>query len=66
MYLFIVGLLIPARRFTLIEGRKQAKISLIEGFFGKIESVDKGIVVRDDIEFGHANIVPLWAFGLNY
>ena len=32
----------------------------------QIESVDKGIVVRDDIEFGHANIVPLWAFGLNY
>ncbi len=25
-----------------------------------------GIVVRDDIEYGHANIVPLWQFGLNY
>lgn len=25
-----------------------------------------GIVVRDDIEFGHGNIVPLWHFGLNY
>lgn len=25
-----------------------------------------GIVVRDDIERGHANIVPLWQFGLNY
>lgn len=26
----------------------------------------KGIVVRDDIEFGHANIIPLWHFGLTY
>ncbi|MBR6251052.1 MAG: ATP-binding protein [Bacteroidales bacterium] len=32
----------------------------------QIENVSNGIVVRDDIEFGHANIVPLWAFGLNY
>lgn len=23
-------------------------------------------LVKDDIEFGHLNIVPLWAFGLNY
>lgn len=32
----------------------------------QIESVANGIVVRDDIEIGHGNIVPLWAFGLNY
>lgn len=25
-----------------------------------------GIVVKDDIEFGNANIVPLWHFGLTY
>ncbi|MBR5168736.1 MAG: ATP-binding protein [Salinivirgaceae bacterium] len=32
----------------------------------QIESIANGIVVRDDIEIGHSNIVPLWAFGLNY
>ena len=32
----------------------------------QIENVPNGIVVRDDIESGHDNIVPLWAFGLNY
>lgn len=26
----------------------------------------EGYVVKDDIEFGAQNIVPLWAFGLNY
>ena len=23
-------------------------------------------IVKDDIEFGHGNIIPLWCFGLNY
>ncbi len=26
----------------------------------------KGYVVKDDIEFGSGNIIPLWAFGLTY
>ena len=25
-----------------------------------------GFVVKDDIEFAQGNIIPLWAFGLNY
>ena len=25
-----------------------------------------GFVVRDDIEYGIGNIIPLWHFGLNY
>ncbi|MGN0235068.1 MAG: ATP-binding protein [Paludibacteraceae bacterium] len=32
----------------------------------QLEGVEHGIVVRDEIEIGHANIVPLWAFGLLY
>ncbi len=32
----------------------------------QIESVPNGIVVKDDIEFGNGNIVPLWNFGLTY
>ena len=32
----------------------------------QLEGVKNGIVVKDDIEYGHGNIVPLWAFGLNY
>lgn len=26
----------------------------------------KGVVVRDDIEYGHGQFIPLWHFGLNY
>ena len=26
----------------------------------------KSFVVKDDIEFGYLNVIPLWTFGLNY
>ncbi|KAA6301824.1 MAG: hypothetical protein EZS26_001987 [Candidatus Ordinivivax streblomastigis] len=32
----------------------------------QIQGIQKGFVVKDDLEFGHANILPLWQFGLNY
>lgn len=32
----------------------------------QIESANNGYVVKDDIESGYANVIPLWAFGLNY
>lgn len=32
----------------------------------QIQDVANGIIVRDDIEFGHDVIVPLWYFGFNY
>ena len=32
----------------------------------QIENEKNGIVVKDDIEFGNSNIIPLWHFGLTY
>lgn len=32
----------------------------------QLAKAKKNIIVRDDIEYGHANVVPLWTFGLNY
>lgn len=32
----------------------------------QIESANKGYVVKDNIEYAHGNVIPLWAFGLNY
>ncbi len=32
----------------------------------QLAKATKGIVVRDDIEYGSGDIVPLWAFGMNY
>lgn len=32
----------------------------------QIENLPEGFVVKDDIEFGHGNVIPLWHFGFNY
>ncbi len=32
----------------------------------QIEQDGKSYIVKDDIEFGYMNVIPLWAFGLNY
>lgn len=32
----------------------------------QIVNVEQGYVVKDDIEFGYGNVIPLWHFGLNY
>lgn len=32
----------------------------------QIEKDGSSFIVKDDIEFGYLNVIPLWAFGLNY
>jgi len=32
----------------------------------QIEKDGKSFVVKDDIEYGYRNVIPLWSFGLNY
>jgi predicted AAA+ superfamily ATPase len=32
----------------------------------QIEKDGKSFIVKDDIEFGYVNVIPLWAFGFNY
>lgn len=32
----------------------------------QIEGLERAYIVKDDIEYGYGNVVPLWAFGLNY
>ncbi len=32
----------------------------------QIKDIENAFVVKDDIEYGYLNIVPLWAFGFNY
>lgn len=46
-------------KFTFeVGGRKKGK--------KQIEDVSNGFIVKDDIEFGHGNIIPIWNFGFNY
>jgi len=32
----------------------------------QIAEIEQSFVVKDDIEFGYQNVIPLWAFGMNY
>ena len=32
----------------------------------QIEGIENGFIVKDDIERGYLNVIPLWMFGLNY
>lgn len=32
----------------------------------QIAQADKSFLVKDDLEFGYYNVIPLWTFGLNY
>lgn len=32
----------------------------------QISEAEEGYVVKDDLEFGYGNVIPVWAFGLNY
>jgi uncharacterized protein len=32
----------------------------------QIEQDGKSFIVKDDIEYGYRNVIPLWAFGMNY
>jgi len=32
----------------------------------QIEGLKNAYIVKDDIEYGYKNVIPLWAFGLNY
>ncbi len=48
---------IGARTFE-VGGRSKGKAQL--------QSAGEGYVVKDDLEYGHGNVIPLWAFGLNY
>ena len=48
---------IGARTFE-VGGRSKGKTQL--------QGAAEGYVVKDDLEYGHGNVIPLWAFGLNY
>ena len=32
----------------------------------QIKNTPNAFIVKDNIEYGHKNVLPLWAFGLNY
>ena len=32
----------------------------------QVAGIENAFVVKDDIEYGYGNVIPLWAFGMMY
>lgn len=62
-----LGVLFPDQGDFLIEGLDDGPVLLEVGGpnkkKGQIKTAQRGIVVRDDIEYGGDGVVPLWMFG---
>jgi len=55
--------------FDIVESRQRSTVGHVGGKKKKqkqIQSAEQGYVVKDDIETGYGNIIPLWQFGLTY
>ncbi|MBQ7419578.1 MAG: hypothetical protein IJV17_02425 [Prevotella sp.] len=55
--------------FDIVESRQRSTEGHVGGKKKKqkqIQSAEQGYVVKDDIETGYGNIIPLWQFGLTY
>ena len=46
--------------------RFKGQIDVLRRLARQFQVYDNGIVVKDDIEYGFLNVIPLWALGLNY
>ena len=55
--------------FEIAESRQRSTVGQVGGKKKKqkqIQDAAQGYVVKDDIETGYGNIIPLWQFGLTY
>jgi len=46
--------------------RREDLLQILIGQQKQIQDAAHGYVVKDDIETGYGNIIPLWQFGLTY
>jgi len=57
---------IPGRGDFSVEDRYLFEIGGKKKSGKQVEKVEEAFVVRDDIEIGYGNIIPLWLFGFLY
>ena len=48
----------------LLSLQKRLIMKNLQGYFDTL--LEDGYIVKDDIERGYLNVIPLWMFGLNY
>lgn len=50
----------------LIDGKYTFEVGGKKKRQRQLQSIENGYVVKDDIETGYGNIIPLWMFGMLY
>lgn len=50
----------------LIDGKYTFEVGGRKKKQNQLQGIDNGFVVKDDIEYGYGNIIPLWMFGMLY
>lgn len=50
----------------LIDGKYTFEVGGKKKKQNQLHNIDNGYVVKDDIEYGYGNIIPLWMFGMLY
>ena len=50
----------------LINGKYTFEVGGKKKKQNQLQNIDNGHVVKDDIEYGYGNIIPLWMFGMLY
>lgn len=58
--------LLASKKSDFVIGEYTFEIGGLKKGKKQIEQIPHGIIVKDDLEFGHGITVPLWQFGLNY
>lgn len=62
----VMNLIVASRESDFVVGDYTFEVGGRKKGKKQIADVPNGIVVKDEIEFGHGDVIPLWHFGLNY
>ena len=62
----VQNLIIASNSSDLEIGKYTFEIGGINKQQKRIRGIDEAYVVKDDIEYGYGNVIPLWQFGFNY
>ena len=50
----------------ILRNHRNALLESVHKGQKQIDGLEHAYIVKDDIEYGYGNVIPLWMFGLNY
>lgn len=62
----VMNEVISSKRADFVIGDYTFELGVKNKYQKQVDQDGKSFVVKDDIEYSYLNVIPLWAFGLNY